>query len=221
MIKSVLSFTMLFLLLVGRVWASDPCSGHSVGYQLAGGALCDGTWNGYSYMTTPKGCTQQSTPITSSYSPTCSGSSADPQYDWASGSGSPSAEGANTNAFSATYGGAGAGGNTAILITYADTNAAQACYYMNYGGYTDWYLPAGSTSGGDEITETLQANWPALGLGQFNYYYASTEGNAYSAASIFMNNGSEGTGPKNSTNYVRCVRRYTAATNHGFARFLR
>ena len=170
--------------------ANDPCEGFSIG-DSCGGGLYAGTFNGYKYVVTPSGCTNSATPV-------CDGVSLDGfTLDWANNSGT-SAYGVVTGASSTTDG----FGNTALLATnYTDTDAAKYCYNMDYGGYTDWFLPAQ-----DEL------NFFYSNTAAFNYrgsdYWSSTEDTSTKAYDQAMGSGGQGTSFKTFLRYVRCSRKY-------------
>jgi hypothetical protein len=183
---------------ISSINITDPCAGLAIGTAITGGALCAGTYNGSHYMTTPGNCTDYTNNFTA-FSPTCNGTNDTVQHAWANDSGT-SAYNVVTGASSLTYGVP----NTTILLNYTDTDAARYCHYMNYGGYTDWYLPAWN-----ELNYVLYANQGALGGFQSaQTYWSSTENDATSAVGEFFGSVSDPLDLKQTTLYVRCVRRY-------------
>ncbi len=170
--------------------SADPCAGKSVGQSCTGGALYGGQYNGSHYMVTPGGCSDESC--------TGAGGTDGVTKAWANGSGT-SAWGVTTGAASNTDG----KGNTAILMNYTDSDAAHWCATMNYGGYTDWFLPAPN-----EISSVLYANKAALGGFAATDYWSSTEAGIYGAVYVNFTDGSVA-GLNKATGFdVRCVRTY-------------
>ncbi len=194
-----------FLGSVKILYANDLCTGTSsapvIGQTCTGGAIYAGT--GYSngglnpalhYMVTPGGCTDE----------ICTGAGGTDSVTktWADNSGT-TASGVNTGATDVNNG----KNNTAILVTqppnYTDTDVAHWCANMNYGGHTDWYLPAK-----DELNYVLYANKAALGGFALDCYFSSTEHNAFRAWGQYFDSGSQADNYKTGYNYVRCVRSY-------------
>ena len=83
------------------------------------------TLSGTTYMVTPGGCTDSTTP-------TCDGGTDRLSKSWGS-------TGTTTSAISTTDG----SGNTAKIVALDNTaSAAKYCSDITYGGYNDWFLPA-------------------------------------------------------------------------------
>ena len=90
--------------------------------------------------------------------------------------------------------------------------AAELCDVSIAGGQTDWYLPAV-----DELSKLWQNRWEVeqgLGVGGgtqlgFNNYWSSTETGTSSAWYFTFGNGNAINNNKNSTIYVRAVRRFS------------
>jgi hypothetical protein len=185
--------------------AFDPCAGVGVGDACSNGVLYGGT--GYAglgtfkYMTTPGHCSGFVNNYTE-FTPTCTGATDDPVYQWANESGTTAWE-VNTGVASTTD---GASNTTTLAVNYTDTDAARYCQNMTYpaGGYTDWYLPAK-----DELNLILYAMHLA-GKGNFvsSIYWSSTEVSLYDVWSQNFNVGSQGYHLKRNYPYVRCVRKY-------------
>ncbi len=174
-------------------WTSinDPClATPAIGTTCAGGALYLGQFDGGKYMVTPSGCTNSTTP-------TCAGGTDTTRF-WNDGTTNwvdiPGVETFTTatQKSSSSYRG---NVNTDAIIAQHGTaaNAAKYCQDMDYGGYSDWYLPSKSelaymyckaTPGGTHNTSNPQeeANCVAYGGKQSiltgfaaNYYWSSTE----------------------------------------------
>jgi len=92
--------------------------------------------------------------------------------------------------------------NTTTLATnYSDTEAAKYCYNMKYAWFDDWFLPAK-----DELN-LLYTNKGTLWGFKSYYYWSSTEINSNNAWDQDFSNGSQINSNKNSSYYVRCVRK--------------
>ena len=147
------------------------------------------------YMITPAGCPNE----------TCSSPSGTDSVtkEWANGSG-VSASG-YTGAQNIDNGRL----DTAILVNYSpfytDTDAAHWCANMNFGGYTNWYLPSLQ-----ELNYVLYNNKAALGGFQASNYWSSTEFNTVVTDAFFQDfsAGTQTASGKAGVNYVRCVRGY-------------
>jgi hypothetical protein len=74
---------------------------------------------------------------------------------------------------------------------------------MNYGGYSDWYLPSQN-----ELNYVLYNNMAALGGFASFRYWSSTDHFATSAYAQFFSNGFQGLTTKTTIEYVRCIRSY-------------
>jgi hypothetical protein len=177
--------------------STDPCAGLAIGAAAPGGAICAGS--GYStsglspilrYMVTPGGCSSE----------TCAsaGGTDSVFQEWANNSGTTADV---TTGITDPNNGKR---NTAMLSPYyTDTDAAHWCTQMNYGGYSDWYLPSLN-----ELNYVLYNNKAALAGFQSFFYWSSTEAAADGAWSQTFTNGSQSNNGKTNTNYVRCVRSY-------------
>ena len=199
-------FLGCFLGSAKNLYANDPCASASsapvIGQTCSGGAIYAGT--GYSsdrrnpalrYMVTPGGCTNSS----------CAGAGGTDSVtkSWANDSGK-TAYTVNTRARYLNNGKR----NTAILVTrhpnYTDTDAAHWCTNMNYGGHTDWYLPAKN-----ELDYVLHANKAALAGFVPSMYWSSTEESSNYAWFQYFFNGNQSITIKTvKFGYVRCVRSY-------------
>ena len=109
--------------------------------------------------------------------------------------------------------------NTSIIISVhsakddTDEHAALVCANYDGGGFGDWYLPSK-----EELNliyqnkSTIEATASSNGGSGFanDYYYSSTEDESDSdrAWSQHFENGSQGSGNKYGTNYVRAVRAF-------------
>jgi len=90
--------------------------------------------------------------------------------------------------------------------------AAQLCDVSTNAGLTDWYLPAI-----DELNKLFNNRWDiAQGINlaagtqlTFDNYWSSTEINDSEAWSFYFNNGTAGYSNKDTTYYVRAVRRFS------------
>lgn len=82
--------------------------------------------------------------------------------------------------------------------------AARYCLRLSYGGYTDWYLPNRYEL---NLMYTNRASLPGLQTGGQGYW-SSSEADANSAWTVYMNDGYQTYNAKNVSLLVRCVRRY-------------
>lgn len=99
--------------------------------------------------------------------------------------------------------------NTKAIIAAVGNNAghggkpyaAALCSALNAGGNQDWYLPS--------INElkALHQNWKALGLGEKNTYWSSTEVNGTQSATVYVLSGALYNVAKVNDNHYVCVRR--------------
>ena len=119
-----------------------------------------------------------------------------------------------TSATDVSNGSNTAGGNTSTILAYTSANggtapAASFCSNLNYGGYTDWYLPS--------INELslLYTNYAAIGgfqtgAGGIAVYLSSTESSATAFRAVNFHTGGVSNGLKTNAAYFkfRCVRRY-------------
>lgn len=168
--------------------STDPCNGKSIGQTGSGTtAICAGTFNSATYMVTPGGCNNSTTP-------TCSGSTDTVSLLWGAFT-------ITTGQTSTTTGSS----NTAYLsANYSDTAAAKFCKNMNYGGYADWFLPAK-----DELNYLYTKKASIAGFNTSgSYYWSSTEYNGLIAWVQRFSDGLQYYYGKNNAYLVRCVRRY-------------
>jgi hypothetical protein len=104
--------------------------------------------------------------------------------------------------------------NTAAIVGGCSTEgiAARLCSDLSFDGYTDWYLPAKDqlvavdAQKNDVNKGDYAAQWADFGT---YYYWSSTEWSAgpeWSVWLVFLGFGPPGTGGKNGTGHVRCVR---------------
>ncbi|MDO8675994.1 MAG: DUF1566 domain-containing protein [Candidatus Omnitrophota bacterium] len=166
--------------------SADPCAGLSIGQTCTGGAIYAGTGYGDGltatdkYMVTPSDIT--------------GGTRA-----WATGTYATS----STGATDLSNGKA----NTATIVALASTTpAALACSDLDYGGYTDWFLPAKN-----ELSTVLFANRTALGgfaVGSTATYWSSSEGGTTSAWRHSFGSNAQININKTVNARVRCVRTY-------------
>lgn len=171
----------------GNCVAASPCTSSSViGSTCAGGTTFAGNYNGYSYMVVPGGCADS----------TCSvNSGTDPYFAWDSSGGV--FMGADSTSYGYTQ-------SVSLASSSTTTQAAKFCRSLNYGGYTDWYLPA------IEELNLLYTNRTAIGgFSETSYYWSSTEYNDGGAQAYRFTNGMlYPNRTKTNSQYVRCVRRF-------------
>ncbi len=156
------------------------------------GNIYVGIYNGKQYFTTPGGCTNSTTP-------TCSGGTDSNQLPWASSS----PEATTTLGLLNRVDGQS---QSATLAAYATAAAAQFCENMNYGSYTDWYLPAAQ-----ELNLLYTSSQTVGGFNFWGNYWSSTENaNMVAWSYDFVNGKLNNAIAKNtsSSNFVRCVRRF-------------
>lgn len=199
-------------------------TGLAIGTQCADGAIYAGTFDGGSYQITPSGCTNSSTP-------TCAGGTDALTKTWRGSSGSDSDiagvenVAAGTTASSSSYRGHV---NTPAIVAHASVSSDSAADYCNdmvYAGYSDWYLPSKTElayiychSNVSSHSSSYPGEYPdCVGLGGktselqgfiADWYWTSTENAAGLSWEHSFLNGGYGTAAKNSSIYVRCVRRY-------------
>jgi hypothetical protein len=155
-----------------------------------------GALNGFSYMTTPGGCDNSATPA-------CPGGQDSTLFIWG--------DSTIRTAVQSTTDGAG---NTATLaVNFGATAAAKYCYFLVYGGYSDWFLPSTIE------LQFLYANRASVGGldtgGHYVYWTSSeyTDGMVSSDAemiyahAISFANGSDPTPAKDLSHHVRCMRK--------------
>ena len=91
------------------------------------------------------------------------------------------------------------------LNSYSETDrAAQVCDALVYGDYSDWFLPSK-----DELN-LMRKNLYLAGVGGFfgNYYWSSSEGDAYGAWTQVFSYNIQGSYDKNYGRLVRAVRAF-------------
>ena len=91
------------------------------------------------------------------------------------------------------------------LNSHGETGkAAQLCDALVYGGYSDWFLPSK-----DELN-LMYTNLEVAGVGGFagDFYWSSSEYNAYSAWLQDYGNGFQGSYGKYGAYRVRAVRAF-------------
>jgi hypothetical protein len=102
--------------------------------------------------------------------------------------------------------------NTKALLAFnaSGFNAAKYCDDLSAHGHTDWYLP----SGGGVTSEqqlmhqmNLSAGGSVGGLGGLVVYFSSTEASSNNAHFFNYNTGATGSGGKDFSRNVRCIRR--------------
>jgi hypothetical protein len=208
-------------------WTSinDPClATPAIGTTCAGGALYLGQFDGGKYMVTPSGCTNSTTPTCAGGTDTTTRFWNDGTTNWDDITGVETFTTATQKSSSSYRGNV----NTDAIIAQHGTaaNAAKYCQDMDYGGYSDWYLPSKSelaymyckaTPGGTHNTSNPpeEANCVAYGGKQSiltgfaaNYYWSSTEYDTTYAWTQHFNAGAQGYNNKSNAYPVRCLRRY-------------
>ncbi|MBU0487510.1 MAG: protein kinase [Bacteroidetes bacterium] len=100
--------------------------------------------------------------------------------------------------------GSGAANTRQIANNCESNTAAGLCYNLNLNGYDDWFLPSK-----DELN-LMYKNLHKNGIGGFstNFYWSSSEHNAYYAWLQNFINGYQGYYNKDNSYYVRCVRSF-------------
>lgn len=208
--------------------AVDFCSGKAIGEAcIKTTALYAGTFDGGQYMIMPSGCAN------STSNPSCSGTDT-VQKTWNDGSNPNYDIPSISNVTSvATASSSSERGHVTTPIIAAITLAAQGglhaaaryCDQMDYGGYTDWYLPSKSELSYIYCKSTPTAHSASYpnenincgGTGPSNQltgfaagiYWTSTESTwAESAIQSFTSGRQYVSGTKNTAYYVRCIRRY-------------
>ena len=174
---------------------TDPCEGGTApltGTLCGGGTVYAGEYNGSKYMVTPGNC------AATTDNPLCDHGTDTLMKKWANNSGT-TAFGVSTGATSSTN---GATNTSTLANNYTDTDAAKYCHNLDYGGYTDWYLP-----GLSELVHLY--NYKNLIRGfELTYYWSSTEFAVGNASTLHFTDASM-TNPSKTTSYrIRCVRRF-------------
>jgi len=166
-----------------RAKGFHECSDNDAVGTICGGGMKFGT----GLVVTPSNCTDSTTPI-------CNGATDALTKTWSATTGSDEPADSTTDGWSNT-------GNL-VYNTLQTNDAAQYCFDMVYGGYSDWYLPA------KDQLNTLYAQKATVGGFVADLYWSSTEANTNAGwAQDFANGGQSGYG-KTYAHYVRCVRSY-------------
>lgn len=206
-----------FIATVSDVCLVDP----SAGVACANGSIFLGYRDGYKYMMTPSGCTDNASPI-------CAGGADSVTRSWQGSGGSPGATNAESVVnvlFPSTTPG---NENTAYItsaVNVSNDSAAHFCGNMSYGGATDWFLPSKSelawmyclsnpsshTPPYPQENENCGGTGPTGILSGFNanYYWSSTEGSTSTAHTVNFETGLQSMPNRNTSanHYVRCVRK--------------
>ncbi len=204
--------------------SSDPCAGKQIGETCSGTtAIYAGTYRGRRYMVTPGGCTNSATP-------TCSGGPDSVQKSWRGSSGGNSDISGLINIQNDSSPSPRLGDDeTPIIVadgSISNDSAAHYCSNMNYGGYTDWYLPSkselgylycisdGGTSHDTNFPDEFRNCVPfggkqslITGFRSAQYWSSSEQSSSNARMQSFTNGGTFG-GAKSTSAYVRCVRSY-------------
>ncbi|MNK08107.1 hypothetical protein D3C87_260330 [compost metagenome] len=142
--------------LSSAVQAAEVCAGKDVpvGTICDGGTIFAGALDGVRYMTTPGNCSDSPNPV-------CDGRVDTLVKIWGA-----------SGVIAGTKNEIDGRPNTQTLVTkFRDTAAARYCDGMNFGGYSDWYLPA--------EFEMLLLKQGQRAIGSFNsdisWYWTSTE----------------------------------------------
>ncbi|MBF0503988.1 MAG: DUF1566 domain-containing protein [Candidatus Omnitrophica bacterium] len=200
---------------------TGPCVGQAVGYQIASGPICAGTYTygtgkEWNYMVTPGGCQDSNCTIGN-------GGVDNQHMAWASHNmtytppnlisghsvttGADDYEDGKSNTLILTVTTPKTTFDNGQYVTsppyYIDTKAAQWCTAMgasNYGGYNDWYLPSLA-----ELFYVLYLNSTLCVTNSYgtcnsphpltgfasSLYWSSTESNTVSARRVNFTNGSQ------------------------------
>lgn len=98
--------------------------------------------------------------------------------------------------------------NTVDLVRYGTVSsqsidAVNWCYNLEYGGYTDWFLPAHA-----ELSSYIYPNRTAIGGFQWNYYWSTNSDSQYAQSYVLhMGNSGGGSVWRSNGYYIRCARR--------------
>jgi hypothetical protein len=210
---------------------TDPCDGTPrIGSACQNGTVYAGVYAGRKYMITPSGCTDSSTPECNGGIDTLRKTYNDGTTNWFE---VPGIELINDLEIATTQRG-NIGTNILVGITAPEQGgvhqAAKYCQDLNFGGYTDWYLPAMAEisyiyckSAGMSTHNPLYPNeFPnctsvggrqSLLPGFTTGFYSAVNqpgagaGNLTNAAAQFSD-GNMVFHLKNALNYLRCVRSY-------------
>lgn len=101
---------------------------------------------------------------------------------------------------------------SSLALNYTTTRAAKYCYFMRYGGFADWYLPAKAELNLFWANRVLLNANPTTGMrADSAYYWSSTEYNYNWAWVQRFDNGTQFNGGNKinsgTGNLVRCIRR--------------
>lgn len=177
---------VVFLGLKSLVFASETtCT--QIGLPCAGGIYA-GEFEGAQLITTPGNCTNSKTPD-------CDGGTDTLQFKWAAQTGVVTKA---TNKVDGRI-------NTALILKskHSQKEAVEYCENLDFGGYTDWYLPAQ-----DELFHLYQHKDLIQGFNTTGLlYWSSTEINMGMVKMIKFRDGAQLNGGKPSLYLVRCVRR--------------
>lgn len=212
----------------------DACAGSpAAGTYCLGGALAMGTLSGATYMTTPGGCGE--IPVAqrgggtgvaiypnADFTPTCSGTD-ELKKSW---NNSVSMYTYNHPELADYTGSFGAVGAANIDVNFGDYNtyylaqaslsdeggihaSAHYCDRLDFGGYTDWYLPNRY-----ELYHLYaqRAVIPGLNLTNNSVYWSSTEyGNSGQVWAFMMKSAAHTVVDRRDGSFIRCVRRTPAS----------
>ena len=200
--------------------AAADCDRAVRGSVCASGAIIAGSWAGRDYMITPSGCTDSITPV-------CDGSPDVLTKTWFGTGGAfvniPNVENRLGSSPTSQLGDA----NTAAAAAHASVTADSAvryCYDLEFAGYTDWYLPAGSELVRVVLCHsdaTIDSVFPLedpgcvasmrsselVGFAQTTYWTSTESDSGGTAASrINFSIGVTGDNFKNELEHLRCIR---------------
>ena len=215
----------------GGTPGGDPClSSPTPGTVCTSGTVFLGSLNGHDLMTTPGGCGEipsgqiaggsgTNAYSTTDFTPTCSGGTDSLTKKWNNGSGSyydipgltnystQPGQGYGSTNIDANLGDA----NTANIVAITSSGqggyhaAARYCDKLDFGGYTDWYLPNRAEL---NIFWDNVASIPGLDK-TGTYYWSSTEYNQnYAWYQQFNFGGTQDSTLKSDSRLFRCVRRF-------------
>lgn len=222
-------FSLLFFLVYSQVSNSQTsCGANPIpGRPCPGGALYAGFFQGGNYMVTPAGCTDSPNPI-------CAGVVDTVLKAWNSQTDDIQRLVTGLNVIPAAEIGSpvfqrGAMATNLLVNSpqFLTTSPAYFCAAMNFGGYTDWYLPSKSeaaflycvaTDGGNLHSELAPPEAPnCVGYNgkrrmvpgfQPEVYWTSTPMNNTLFWAQEMMTGAQYSLSRNTRAYVRCVRRF-------------
>ena len=161
---------------------------HECSDNDAVGTICGGVMKfGTGLVVTPSNCTDSTTPV-------CNGATDALTKTWSATTGSDEPADSTTDGWSNT-------GNL-VYNTLKTNDAAQYCFDMVYGGYSDWYLPA------KDQLNTLYGQKATVGGFIAGAYWSSTEYSTLNGWAQNFDGGGQGGDGKTNAHYVRCVRSY-------------